>query len=133
MEKANKKKVRPSPTPLPILSPPTQGQTTAIQSPSPQHPSPPKNNNTQQVGDPFHPDSEQGPQVSKEQLDRILRYIELGKQEGATLGTGGGRYGEQGYYVQPTVFHVRFFCVAVCGLGGGGGWRGPYIRHAYGD
>lgn len=43
--------------------------------------------------------------MSKEQLDRILRYIELGKREGATLGTGGGRYGEQGYYVQPTVFH----------------------------
>jgi len=59
------------------------------------------------VGDPFHPESEQGPQVSKEQLDRILRYIEVGKHEGATLATGGARHGAQGYYVQPTVFSVR--------------------------
>lgn len=60
-----------------------------------------------QVGDPFHPDSDQGPQVSREQLDRILKYIDLGKQEGATLATGGARYGDTGFYVQPTVFQVR--------------------------
>lgn len=59
-----------------------------------------------QVGDPFHPDSDQGPQVSREQLDRILKYIDLGKQEGATLATGGARCGDKGYYVQPTVFQV---------------------------
>ncbi len=57
------------------------------------------------VGDPFHADTEQGPQVSQEQLDRILRYIDLGKKEGAQLGTGGARHGTKGYYVQPTVFH----------------------------
>ena len=57
------------------------------------------------VGDPFHPETEQGPQVSQEQLDRILKYIEIGKKEGAQLATGGARHGTKGYFVQPTVFH----------------------------
>lgn len=43
--------------------------------------------------------------MSKDQLDRILKYIDIGKKEGARLGTGGARHGDKGYYVQPTVFH----------------------------
>jgi acyl-CoA reductase-like NAD-dependent aldehyde dehydrogenase len=43
--------------------------------------------------------------VSKDQLDKILRYIDLGKKEGAQLAAGGARHGTKGYYVQPTVFH----------------------------
>jgi aldehyde dehydrogenase (NAD+) len=58
----------------------------------------------QKVGDPFHPETTQGPQVSQEQLDRILGYIEAGKAEGARLLTGGRRLGSQGYFVEPTVF-----------------------------
>ena len=57
------------------------------------------------VGDPFMKGVDQGPQVSKDQFDRILSYIESGKQEGASLGTGGNRHGDVGYYVQPTVFY----------------------------
>src|SRR6202035_2384667 len=38
---------------------------------------------TQKVGDPFDPETTQGPQVSQEQCDRIMGYIEAGKQEGA--------------------------------------------------
>jgi len=45
-----------------------------------------------------------GPQVDKIQFDKILGYIEKGKQEGATLALGGGRLGDKGYFVQPTVF-----------------------------
>ncbi|KAL1883020.1 hypothetical protein VTK73DRAFT_95 [Phialemonium thermophilum] len=56
------------------------------------------------VGDPFHPETFQGPQVSKLQYDRIMGYIEAGKQEGATLETGGGRLGDKGYFIQPTIF-----------------------------
>jgi len=56
------------------------------------------------VGDPFHPDSEQGPQVSQEQLDRILRYVGIGQEEGASLQTGGARLGTKGYFMEPTVF-----------------------------
>ncbi|QDT37661.1 aldehyde dehydrogenase family protein [Stratiformator vulcanicus] len=56
------------------------------------------------VGDPFDPSTEQGPQIDKTQFDKILGYIESGKSEGATCLTGGGRQGDRGYYIQPTVF-----------------------------
>jgi aldehyde dehydrogenase (NAD+) len=59
---------------------------------------------TQKVGDPFDPETTQGPQVSQEQCDRIMGYIEAGKKEGAKLLTGGRRLGERGYYIEPTVF-----------------------------
>src|SRR5437868_223060 len=44
---------------------------------------------SQKVGDPFDPETTQGPQVSQEQSDRIMGYIEAGRQEGAKLLTGG--------------------------------------------
>jgi len=56
------------------------------------------------VGDPFHPTTEQGPQVDKTQFDKVLGYIEKGQKEGAKLNTGGGRVGQKGYFVEPTVF-----------------------------
>ncbi|XP_031551904.1 aldehyde dehydrogenase, mitochondrial-like [Actinia tenebrosa] len=56
------------------------------------------------VGNPFDLNNEQGPQVDKEQLDKILNLIESGKNEGAKLEVGGGRHGDKGYFVQPTVF-----------------------------
>jgi aldehyde dehydrogenase (NAD+) len=58
----------------------------------------------QKVGDPFDPETTQGPQVSQEQMDRILGFIDAGKKEGAKLLTGGKRCGERGYFVEPTVF-----------------------------
>ncbi|CAG8633855.1 9379_t:CDS:2 [Paraglomus brasilianum] len=56
------------------------------------------------VGDPFNKETYQGPQVSKEQFDSVMAYIETGKNEGATLEMGGKRHGDQGYYIQPTIF-----------------------------
>lgn len=56
------------------------------------------------VGDPFDQHTEQGPQIDNIQMDKILRLIDCGKKEGATLLTGGQRMGEKGYYVEPTVF-----------------------------
>lgn len=50
------------------------------------------------------PDTEMGPLVSSAQLERVLNYIELGKQEGAKLVTGGNRSSDTGFYVGPTVF-----------------------------
>jgi len=62
----------------------------------------------QKVGDPFDPETTQGPQVSEEQFNKILGYIESGKQSGAQLRTGGARVGDLGYFVEPTVFtHVQ--------------------------
>merc|ERR1712032_1289559 len=45
-----------------------------------------------------------GPQVDKIQFDKILGYIESGKSEGAKVILGGGRNGDKGYNVQPTIF-----------------------------
>ncbi|OCH89819.1 NAD-dependent aldehyde dehydrogenase [Obba rivulosa] len=56
------------------------------------------------VGDPFATDSFQGPQVSEIQFNRVMGYIESGKQEGATLHLGGHRIGNEGYYISPTIF-----------------------------
>ncbi len=56
------------------------------------------------VGDPFDPSTEQGPQVSQEQFDRVMGYIDAGKREGAKLLVGGNRAGDRGYFVEPTVF-----------------------------
>ncbi|MFI7166286.1 aldehyde dehydrogenase [Rhodococcus erythropolis] len=58
------------------------------------------------VGDPSDPDTVIGPLVSRTQLDRVNRYIDIGKSEGAVLACGGGRPSglESGYYVEPTVF-----------------------------
>jgi len=56
------------------------------------------------VGDPFHADTFQGPQVSQVQYDRIMSYIEAGKSEGATVETGGERHGTKGYFIKPTIF-----------------------------
>ncbi|KAF2018668.1 aldehyde dehydrogenase [Aaosphaeria arxii CBS 175.79] len=56
------------------------------------------------VGDPFHPETFQGPQVSQLQFDRIMSYIEHGKSAGATVETGGKRKGDKGYFIEPTIF-----------------------------
>jgi aldehyde dehydrogenase (NAD+) len=56
------------------------------------------------VGDPAHPETEQGPQVDKDQFEKILSYIEAGKREGASLLCGGKRVGDRGYFVEPTIF-----------------------------
>jgi aldehyde dehydrogenase len=60
-------------------------------------------------GNPLSSDTMLGAQASSEQLEKILSYIDIGKQEGAEVLTGGGRAMfdgelEGGYYVQPTVF-----------------------------
>lgn len=61
-------------------------------------------NQSRKVGDPFDLDTEQGPQVDQAQFDKILQYVEYGKQDGAKLVTGGKRHGDKGYFVEPTLF-----------------------------
>jgi len=60
------------------------------------------------VGNPLDPATQMGSQISARQMDRILDYIESGKQEGARLVTGGERDTEgekaRGFFVKPTVF-----------------------------
>jgi aldehyde dehydrogenase (NAD+) len=56
------------------------------------------------VGDPLNPDTEQGPQIDQTQFDKIMGYIDSGRQQGAKLLHGGSRFGDRGYFIEPTVF-----------------------------
>jgi aldehyde dehydrogenase len=61
------------------------------------------------VGNPLDPNTMMGAQASRDQLEKILEYIKVGKQEGAKCVVGGeqahlGGDLENGYYVKPTVF-----------------------------
>jgi len=56
------------------------------------------------LGDPLDKATAMGPLVSETQMKRVLDYIEVGKQEGARIVTGGARHGETGFFVKPTVF-----------------------------
>src|SRR5271169_2844216 len=51
----------------------------------------------------FEPDSDMGPLVSEEQMNRVCGYLESGAREGAKAVTGGSRHGDKGYFVKPTV------------------------------
>ncbi len=60
-------------------------------------------------GNPLDTDTQVGAQSSNDQLEKILSYIDIGKQEGAKLALGGERVDlggdlSGGYYVQPTIF-----------------------------
>ncbi|GCC32527.1 hypothetical protein chiPu_0010988 [Chiloscyllium punctatum] len=56
------------------------------------------------VGNPFDPQTEQGPQIDQVHFDKIMELIESGKKEGAKLDAGGCAIGDVGHYIQPTVF-----------------------------
>jgi aldehyde dehydrogenase (NAD+) len=60
--------------------------------------------NARNLGDPFDPSTQQGPQIDKAQFDKILSYIAKGKEQGATVVTGGERFGTKGFYIKPTIF-----------------------------
>ena len=47
--------------------------------------------------------TQMGPLVSEEQLQRVTGFLESGREDGATTITGGGRFGDHGYFVEPTV------------------------------
>ncbi|WP_020408065.1 betaine-aldehyde dehydrogenase [Hahella ganghwensis] len=60
------------------------------------------------IGDPMHPDTNIGALISSGHREKVMSYIELGRQEGATLVHGGNAVRpagyEKGYFVEPTVF-----------------------------
>ncbi|MDR4900835.1 aldehyde dehydrogenase family protein [Bacillus mycoides] len=60
------------------------------------------------VGPGDNPESEMGPLVSPEHMEKVLRYIEIGKDEGANVACGGRRIMEDGkgdgFFIEPTVF-----------------------------
>ncbi len=56
------------------------------------------------VGCGFDHQSQMGPLVSQEQMERVCSYIDSGVRDGAHIVTGGKRVGERGYFIEPTVF-----------------------------
>ncbi|MCR4265299.1 betaine-aldehyde dehydrogenase [Nitratireductor sp. ZSWI3] len=60
------------------------------------------------LGDPLDPETHLGPLISKAQHDKVMRYIEIGTEEGASLHLGGDaprlQGFESGFYVSPTIF-----------------------------
>ena len=61
---------------------------------------------TLRVGDALDAGTDIGPVVDQSQMDKDLEYLELGRQEGATLATGGQRLKreKEGYYLEPALF-----------------------------
>jgi betaine-aldehyde dehydrogenase len=63
---------------------------------------------TIRIGDPLDPETQMGPLVSKAQHDKVVGYIDIGRQEGAALACGGNvpslQGFEGGFFVEPTVF-----------------------------
>jgi len=55
------------------------------------------------LGPGLEQDTQMGPLVSDEQLRRVTGYVDSGIAEGATALSGGGRHGDRGYFVEPTV------------------------------
>lgn len=56
------------------------------------------------LGAGFDTSAQMGPLVSDEQLSRVTGYLQSGLSSGATALSGGHRSGDQGYFVEPTVF-----------------------------
>ncbi|MES5482307.1 aldehyde dehydrogenase family protein [Bradyrhizobium sp. INPA03-11B] len=56
------------------------------------------------IGDPADRATALGPVISEKQMRSILDYVEIGKNEGAQLATGGARVGDRGYFISPAVF-----------------------------
>ena len=55
------------------------------------------------VGSGLEADTNMGPLVSQEQLNRVCNYLEIGMSEGAKAMAGGKKVGDRGYFVEPTV------------------------------
>ncbi len=55
------------------------------------------------LGPGLDPETQMGPLVSDEQLNRVCSYLESGTKEGAHAKVGGKRHGSEGYFVEPTV------------------------------
>jgi len=56
------------------------------------------------LGDPFDTQTGQGPQIDQAQFDKILSYIDKGNEAGAHCVAGGSRFGDQGFFIEPTIF-----------------------------
>lgn len=56
------------------------------------------------IGSAFAADTQMGPLISREQLERVSSYVSAGRSEGAHVALGGAREGQSGFFHQPTIF-----------------------------
>lgn len=56
------------------------------------------------VGHPLDPATELGPLIHQVHFDKVTRYFDIAKTDGATIAVGGDRFGDQGWFVKPTLF-----------------------------
>jgi aldehyde dehydrogenase (NAD+) len=56
------------------------------------------------MGDPLDRATSLGPVISEKQMKSILDYVDIGRNEGASLVTGGEKVGKRGYFISPAVF-----------------------------
>lgn len=70
------------------------------------------------IGDPTDPTTQLGAQIYKAQQDKVLSYVKIGVEEGATLVTGGERYTEngcdKGFFMKPTILIANSNAARVC-------------------
>jgi aldehyde dehydrogenase (NAD+) len=55
------------------------------------------------IGDPLDQKTSFGPLISAVQRDKVLSYIQSGIDQGATIATGGKRWGDKGFFIEPTI------------------------------
>ncbi len=56
------------------------------------------------VGHPLDPATEMGPLIHQTHFDKVMSYVGIGQADGARLAAGGGRVGDKGWFVRPTLF-----------------------------
>ena len=60
------------------------------------------------IGDPLDPETQMGPLINRSQHEKVIGYIAIGRNEGATLHAGGGvpslQGFEGGFFIEPTIF-----------------------------
>ena len=60
--------------------------------------------NNIKVGHPLDPSTEIGPLVTEEHFNKVTKYFDIAKEEGATVAAGGVTVGDEGYFIRPTLF-----------------------------
>ena len=60
------------------------------------------------VGHPLDSATEIGPLIHSRHVDKVMSYVNAAREDGATIAVGGGRVGEAGCFVEPTLYtHAR--------------------------
>lgn len=68
------------------------------------------------IGDPFDPNTELGPLANQTHMNKVLGYVKVARDEGATLHCGGGRASgfERGFYIDPIVVSTSSNDMKIC-------------------